>query len=154
MEIMEMFLFAVGCIGGTAIVVESSISRYFKENILKKYLSDRLYKPLMELTGCFQCSGFWVGLIAGILFFGYPTREDLHWTFNFICNVRDWVFAGFASSILSYTWAGVFTAIESAGAYFVNSIAPAPTPTNTYESVLKEHDTSTFVIKEKEDVLL
>ena len=60
MEIANVILFILASIGMTHIIVDGSIFEGVR-NWLKKQLSERAYGMLE----CYQCTGFWCGLVSG-----------------------------------------------------------------------------------------
>lgn len=93
---MELVFFAFASIGLTHIIVDSKIAmpvRNFFDKRLPSYISSAIH--------CYQCSGFWCGLVSGMICF-WPVVYSLHWfhvIFYFIA-------AGWAGSFL-----GNFSAI-------------------------------------------
>jgi len=85
---MELFLlFAFGAIGLTHILSDSDIFQPVRDKIDKH---EKL-QWLSKLINCHQCCGFWVGLLVGLLIFGFNPPIIL------VC--------GFASSFLA-RWGG------------------------------------------------
>lgn len=80
---MEIFLFCLGTIGMTHILVDGSIFQWLRDGfdaILPAYIS--------KLIHCYQCAGFWCGLLCGWFAFEHITVYHLF-------------LAGCASSVLS-----------------------------------------------------
>lgn len=75
---IEIILFLVGVIGFTHIVVDSKIFEPIRE-IAKKLLKSWYF------LDCYQCTGFWCGLICGMMVF----------------PMHLWLIAGFAGSFLA-----------------------------------------------------
>ena len=97
------FMFAFGCTGITSIIVDGEIFRPFRE-----YLKAKAPDFISKLLSCYQCSGFWVGLIfGGLLFWNNFYVESVHATLAFI------FLAGGTSSALSYFWALYLTYLEA-----------------------------------------
>lgn len=101
MEVMEkLFLFTFGCIGVTHILVDGEIFRPVKE-LLSKYLPSFI----MKLLNCYQCTGFWSGVLFGM--FLYCDVDNLKNSFVIA------FLTGGASSCLSYFWALILTYLEA-----------------------------------------
>jgi hypothetical protein len=69
---MLLFLFCIAVIGLTHIVVDSHIAELLKKKVFEnKDGTPRELTPLWAeikyMANCYQCSGFWVGLILGVL---------------------------------------------------------------------------------------
>ena len=69
---MLLFLFCIAVIGLTHIIVDSHIAELVKKKVFEK--ADGTPKELTPvwaeikyMSNCYQCSGFWVGLLLGIL---------------------------------------------------------------------------------------
>lgn len=104
-NLFVIFLFAFGCIGITSIIVDGEI---FKK--LREYL--KLIGPefINKLLSCYQCSGFWVGIIIGSLLF----LNDFFKEIESGCVVFTAILlSGGASSALSYFWALYLTYLEA-----------------------------------------
>ncbi len=91
----------------TQIVVESSLSNKIKNFI--KLKTPQVLQPIsnffLELTGCYQCTGFWSGVfISSLYVIPYTTN---YWDFAKI------FVGGCASSCISYFWATFLTYLES-----------------------------------------
>jgi len=56
------FLFAT--IGLSHIIVHGSILQP-----VKQWLSDNKYNKILEMSNCYQCSGFWAGLFVSLIMF-------------------------------------------------------------------------------------
>ncbi len=63
---MSFLLFILATVGLSRLVVDSKLG----EKIKLRLGVDRL-PWLAELTSCYQCSGFWAGLLCGGLAFGF-----------------------------------------------------------------------------------
>lgn len=61
---MEIFLFALGVIGMTHIIVDASIFQWLRD-LIDKYLSEKVAKGIH----CYQCTGFWSGILCGWIAF-------------------------------------------------------------------------------------
>ena len=57
---MEFFLFFLGVIGMTHIIVDAAIMQWLRD-LFDKFLPEYLSK----LIHCYQCSGFWCGMFCG-----------------------------------------------------------------------------------------
>jgi hypothetical protein len=101
MEVVDkLMLFVFGCIGITHILVDGEIFRPVKE-LISKYLPNFFLK----LLNCYQCTGFWVGVIFGsLLYVDVTTIKD---------SIVAVFLAGGASSAFSYFWALVLTYLEA-----------------------------------------
>jgi hypothetical protein len=92
---MSLWIFIIGVIGITHIIVESKLLKPVREWIKPRF------PKLYELLTCYQCSGFWVGLICGIPYY------TLCWQLIF------WLFLfGGMGSILSVIAATVLDRIQ------------------------------------------
>lgn len=60
MHIANIILFALAAVGMTHIVVDGVILEGMR-NWLQRHLSERVY----QVFECYQCAGFWCGMIAG-----------------------------------------------------------------------------------------
>jgi hypothetical protein len=69
---MEIFLFFIGSIGLTHIIVDGSIFEWLR-NFLVTYSPSFLGKLIL----CYMCVGFWVGLLSGWLCFETITWGQL-----------------------------------------------------------------------------
>jgi len=61
-----ILLFILGVIGITHIIVDGSIMQPFR-NFCNQYAPEWFN----ELISCYQCCGFWVGVIFSIMFWGH-----------------------------------------------------------------------------------
>lgn len=104
-NLFVIFLFAFGCIGITSIIVDGEI---FKK--LREYL--KLIGPefINKLLSCYQCSGFWVGIIIGSLLFLNDFFKEIESGFVVFTAI---LLSGGASSALSYFWALYLTYLEA-----------------------------------------
>jgi hypothetical protein len=101
-SLFQTVVFIFGSIGFTQIVVDGTI---FKP--VKAFLAKILPKFFLSALDCYQCTGFWAGVICGFLL------SDLNmflidWTtlrYVFVC--------GCAGSCLSYFWAYFLTYLEA-----------------------------------------
>lgn len=105
--LLQTVMFVFGCVGMTQIIVESSIAFKVK-NFVKSYTPNFL-KPVtgffLELTGCYQCTGFWVGILVGSLYV-IPSAQ------NYFDYGKIFV-SGCASSCLSLAWTSLLLFLES-----------------------------------------
>lgn len=104
-NLFVIFLFAFGCIGITSIIVDGEI---FKK--LREYL--KLIGPefINKLLSCYQCSGFWVGIIIGSLLFLNDFFKEIESGYVVFTAI---LLSGGASSALSYFWALYLTYLEA-----------------------------------------
>ena len=74
----EIVVWILGSIGMTNIIVESDISKLFKDTI-KPYLP----QFFMKMLNCYQCSGFWSGIFTTSLLavFNGWNADKLHLIF-------------------------------------------------------------------------
>lgn len=105
--LLQTVVFLFGCVGMTQIIVESSISLKIK-NLIKTW-SPAFLRPVsgffLELTGCYQCTGFWVGIIVGCVFFIPGAQTYFDYAKIFV--------SGCASSCLSLAWTTLLMYLES-----------------------------------------
>lgn len=92
---MEIVLFCLGCIGMSHIIIEGKVFEA-PRNWLKVWLPGTLY----SLLECYQCTGFWVGILCSYLVFG-----DITWGQVFV--------GGCAGSFLSAIGALVMNYLEA-----------------------------------------
>lgn len=103
---MEVVLYIIAVIGLTHILVDSKIMQpirewfqepywpplggFFKQLFLHPitWFTDYVIKQIGSIIGCYQCCGFWAGLVTGWLVF-----TDAHW-----CQI---LASGFAGSFLA-----------------------------------------------------
>ena len=57
-DLVDFFVFLFGCVGITSIIVDGEI---FKP--VKDYIHNKVPEFFNSLLNCYQCSGFWVGII-------------------------------------------------------------------------------------------
>lgn len=62
MPFMSIFLFLFGVIGLTHIVVDSKLFEPVRE-----WLKARLPDKLSSVLTCYQCTGFWSGMLTGLI---------------------------------------------------------------------------------------
>ena len=92
---MEIVLFCLGCIGMSHIVIEGKI---FEST--RNWLKPKLPSTLYSLFECYQCTGFWAGLLCSFLAF-----HDISWYQVFV--------GGCAGSFLSASGALVLNYLEA-----------------------------------------
>ncbi len=116
---MEIILFCFGVIGLTHIIVDSFIMEpvrnwFFKPsfswNSIKDFFKTKVFSsgffvncittPISHMMMCYQCSGFWSGLICGWMVF--PTS-----------NWAEWLVMGFAGSFMSNFATSVMQYLEA-----------------------------------------
>lgn len=90
---MNVILFIFGVIGLTHIVVESEISKPLYEWIKPRC------PVLAYIMDCYQCAGYWCGLLLAPIVIGR--------------NPPLWLVAGFAGSFLAQLGAFVLDALEA-----------------------------------------
>lgn len=100
MELTNLALFVLGSVGMTHIIVEGEIFRPIR-TFVEKYTVNFLSK----LINCYQCTGFWCGLLVGSGLYCPENFNVLELTRIFAC--------GCASSCLSYFWAMYLTYLEA-----------------------------------------
>jgi hypothetical protein len=67
-KIMDFLLYVFASIGLTWIIVDSTISAKFKTWVSERtWISEWFKDKFSQLTSCYQCSGFWSGVIVGII---------------------------------------------------------------------------------------
>lgn len=97
---VDFLVFLIGCIGLTSIIVDGEI---FKP--LKDFLQNKIPDFFINLLNCYQCTGFWVGIIFGILL-----------QYKYLDSVSDFAFVfllGGLSSAASYFYALYLTYLEA-----------------------------------------
>jgi len=57
---MEIFLFILGVVGMTHIIVDATIFQW-----LRDWMDAKLPEKVSKLIHCYQCTGFWCGLFCG-----------------------------------------------------------------------------------------
>lgn len=92
--LVNFILFIFAAIGGTHILVDGNIAQPLRDSVEK-----HCGKWLHDLITCYQCSGFWVGLITGGMLVATNFSEIL-------C-------CGFAGSFLAYWGADYLNYLES-----------------------------------------
>lgn len=108
---IELILLILAGIGLTSIIVDSELISDFKISFQKKttklearYGTDDsnvvIRKKLYYLVNCYQCSGFWIGLILGI--FIHPM--DVCW----YARPIEWIVCGGAVSYMAQVGMALF----------------------------------------------
>lgn len=87
---MNFLLFVLATVGLSHIIVHGSIFQP-----IKQWLSDKGYKRILDMTNCYQCSGFWSGFLVSIIMF---ILGSLPTGFGFLFHA---VVYGFAGSFVS-----------------------------------------------------
>lgn len=80
---MDIFLFVFGVVGMTHIIIDASIFQW-----LRDYMDAKLPEKISKLIHCYQCSGFWCGVLCG-------------WAAFSIISWQQLFLAGFAGSLLA-----------------------------------------------------
>lgn len=97
MNLAEVITFCLWTMGATFIVVSSTVLEPVRQYIFSKV-------PLSEkLLTCHMCTGFWIGVIAGL------TQVEL--------NPLQ---TGCITSLTSWALATILGAVQSVGSYFEN----------------------------------
>lgn len=116
MNLVSFIWFCIATIGLTNIIVHGKILDEIK--LKKKSVRERLHGShfLKELTSCYECSGFWSGMICGCFFlpFGWPLLLLP------VC--------GFAGSFLGKTYTDMMFYIESKTDFVIGSDNDEDTP--------------------------
>lgn len=72
-KMLTLFLIVSASVGLTHILVDGSIINPFKN-----WLKNRKFHKILELLNCYQCAGFWSGIICSSLYM-VSHLYDLHW---------------------------------------------------------------------------
>lgn len=88
---MEIFLFTLGVIGMTHIIVDATIFQW-----LRDWMDAKLPEKVSKLVHCYQCSGFWCGIVCGALAFPL-TAGNL-----FLAGCAGSVLANFVALYMNY----------------------------------------------------
>lgn len=93
--------FALATIGLTNIVVHGKVMEVLKisDKTLREWLNSWSFTK--EMTSCYECTGFWAGMICGLFF--------LDWGFMLIMVPM----LGFAGSVLAKTYNELMFYLES-----------------------------------------
>lgn len=86
----NFLLFVLASAGLTQIIVESFFVEYFLKQRFKKMAaaedaSETLKKRVglfLKLVNCYQCAGYWVGIVCGLITFPFLNHFD--WTISYI----------------------------------------------------------------------
>lgn len=92
---MEIFLFVLGVIGMTHIIVDATIFQW-----LRDMMDAKLPEKISKLIHCYQCTGFWCGVFCG-------------WAAFSVITIPQLFLAGCAGSILSNFMALYMNYIEA-----------------------------------------
>lgn len=106
MPLISVFLFMFGVIGMTHIIVDSKIFAPIRD-----WLQKRLPEKVSSVITCYQCTGFWCGLLTGWIVVSHDPLID------FVC--------GCAGSFLS-SWAAFYLNYLEAQTMIKLSDTPAP----------------------------
>jgi hypothetical protein len=90
-QLSILILFLLGTVGATMIIVDSTIMQPVRDWARKK-LPSKVYR----LIECYQCSGFWVGVIFGSILISYNLLVLL------ICGGAGSYLSTFAATYLNY----------------------------------------------------
>jgi len=99
-SMVDFLVFLFGCIGITSIIVDGEI---FKP--IKDYIENKVPKFINTLLNCYQCSGFWVGIIFGVFL-----------QYKYLNSFSDFAYLfllGGLSSAASYFYALYLTYLEA-----------------------------------------
>ena len=70
--------------GLTAIIVDSTISqkarKWLDDHLPQRFKGLWITKFVSEMSNCYQCTGFWVGLLLGVFLIG------THWYWMLCCG--------------------------------------------------------------------
>lgn len=98
---INLIIFIISTIGLTNIVVHGKIL----DNIgLRPFLKKRLPSSVFELFECYECTGFWCGMIMGA------------------CIISPWMFlaCGFAGCVISQFYSEIIYLIRSKTEYVID----------------------------------
>ena len=99
-DLVDFFVFLFGCVGITSIIVDGEI---FKP--VKDYIHNKVPEFFNSLLNCYQCSGFWVGIIfATVINYKY---------LNNLPNIASLILYGGLVSAASYFYALYLTYLEA-----------------------------------------
>jgi hypothetical protein len=88
---MEIFLFTLGVIGMTHILVDATIFQP-----LRDWMDAKLPEKVSKLIHCYQCTGFWCGLFCGFLAFPF------NYGYLFLAGCAGSVLANFVALYMNY----------------------------------------------------
>jgi len=97
MDMTELLWFALATIGLTNIMVHGKILDVIG---LRPWLREHMRPDYFQVFECYECSGFWAGLICGLFFL-----SPYHWWLLPIC--------GFAGSAIAQTYTDVLYWLRS-----------------------------------------
>jgi len=89
---MEILLFMLGVIGMTHIIVDASIFQW-----LRDFLDTTLPEKISKLIHCYQCTGFWCGLLCG-----WAAFPGVTWQQIFLAGCAGSVLANFMAIYMNY----------------------------------------------------
>lgn len=98
---INLVLFLLGVVGLTMILVDSSIMAPIRD-LLQKILPEKIYKVFQ----CYQCMGFWSGIIGGVILI------DLHPLIVFMCGCAGSAASSFWATYLNYLEAQSFINLD------------------------------------------
>ena len=99
---MIFLLFILASIGMTLIIVESKLTSYPKIKVAN-FSNNKIIQFIIYLFNCYQCSGFWVGMVMGSVL---DPLDNKSWGIV--------IALGFMSSFLSTLSAGFLNLLERA----------------------------------------
>lgn len=103
MILMEILLFILGVVGMTHILVDASIFQWLRD-WMDKYLPEKIAK----LMHCYQCTGFWCGLLSGWMAFGSINLSQL-----FLAGCAGSLLANFMAIYMNYLEAKTIINLDS-----------------------------------------
>jgi hypothetical protein len=89
---MEIFLFVLGVIGMTHIVVDATIFQW-----LRDLIDAKLPEKVSKLIHCYQCTGFWCGLFCGWAAFSGITIPQI-----FLAGCAGSILSNFTALYMNY----------------------------------------------------
>jgi hypothetical protein len=92
---VEFFLFVLGVIGMTHILVDASI---FES--LRKFIDAKLPEKVAKVIHCYQCTGFWSGVFCGWL--AFPDGGGITWGQLFLAGCAGSILANFMALYMNY----------------------------------------------------
>jgi hypothetical protein len=102
---MEIFLYFLGVIGMTHIIVDATI---FKP--VRDWFDRRLPTQVASLIHCYQCSGFWCGMLCG--YFAFP---NITWLQIFLAGCAGSFLSNIAAIYLNYLEAQTVISLNDEG---------------------------------------
>lgn len=99
---MEIVFFIFGCIGMTHIFIDGDIFSSIRDK-LQLILPEKLY----SMITCYQCLGFWVGIISALMCFGFISIFQL-----FMGGCASSFLSLFAANLMNYLEAGTILSHE------------------------------------------